>query len=272
MMDSNQTYVAGRRAALELLRDEASRARIEKVYLAHGIHGPQIGELLHLICTHRVAHSELDRGKFRELERRTAPSHSGERGLEVRPTDAQGVIVLIAQREYQELEDVIASPQPPLPAGRGAFATLLIALDGIEDPHNIGAILRSAEAAGVTAVLLPKRGAVLTPAVYKSSAGAANSVPIVKIGNLEQTIRKLQEEFGVMCVGLAGEAKQSVYEISLTGPVCLIIGSEEKGLHRLVKERCEQLAAIPLRGKTASLNASVAAGVALFEVVRQRAH
>jgi len=156
--------------------------------------------------------------------------------------------------------------------GAGGWSPLLVALDGIEDPHNIGAILRSAEAAGVTAVLLPKRGAVLTPAVYKSSAGAANNVPIVKIGNLEQTIRKVQEEFGVMCVGLAGEAEKSIYEISLIGPICLIIGNEEKGLHRLTRERCEQVASIPLSGKTASLNASVAAGVALFEAVRQRAN
>jgi 23S rRNA (guanosine2251-2'-O)-methyltransferase len=260
MMDSNQSYVAGRRAALELLRDEASRARIEKVYLAHGIHGPQIGELLHLIRTHRVVHTELDRTKFRELERRAATD-----------VDSQGVLVLIAQREYQELEDVL-TPPPMQKEGAGGWCPLLIALDGIEDPHNIGAILRSAEAAGVTAVLLPKRGAVLTPAVYKSSAGAANNVPIVKIGNLEQTIRKLQEEFSVSCIGLAGEAKGSIYDASLTGPICLIIGSEEKGLHRLVKERCEHLAAIPLHGKTASLNASVAAGVALFEAVRQRAN
>src|SRR5579872_3989930 len=115
MMDPSQTYIVGRRAALELLRDDASRGRIEKVYLAHGIHGPQIGELLHLIRTHRIAHSELDRGKFRELERRTASD-----------VDSQGVIVLVAQRGYQELEDVLAGNPNPL----------LIALDGIEDPHN----------------------------------------------------------------------------------------------------------------------------------------
>jgi len=243
-------YIVGRRAALELLRDEASRARIEKVYIAHGNHGPQMGELLHLLRTNKIAFSEMDRGKFRELEARAA---SGE--------DSQGVIVLIAQRGYHELEDVLADNNNPL----------LIALDGIEDPHNIGAIIRSAEAAGATAVLLPKRGAVLTPAVYKSSAGAANHVPIVKYGNLAETIRKLQEEFGVTCCGLAGEATESIYEVSLTGPICLIIGSEEKGLHRLVRERCEKLAAIPMFGKTASLNASVACGVALFEAVRQRA-
>jgi 23S rRNA (guanosine2251-2'-O)-methyltransferase len=254
-----QNYIAGRRAAIELLKDENSRAKIEKLYIAHGAHGPQIGEILHLARKNRITIGELDRGKFRELERRVA---SGE--------DSQGVIVLIARREYAELEDVL-TPPPPKEEGAGGWSPLLVALDGIEDPHNIGAIIRSAEAAGAHAVLLPKRGAVLTPAVYKASAGAANNLPIVKYGNLAETIRRLQDEFGIPCYGLAGEAESSIYELSLMGPLCLIIGSEEKGLHRLVRERCEKLIAIPLAGKTASLNASVAAGVALFEAVRQRA-
>jgi len=248
--DTPQNYIIGRRAAIELLKDEDSRAKIEKLYIAHGAQGPQIGEILHLARKNRVTIGEHDRGKFRELERRVA---NGE--------DSQGVIALIAQREYVELEDVLAQNANPL----------LIALDGIEDPHNIGAIIRSAEAAGAHAVLLPKRGAVLTPAVYKASAGAANNLPIVKYGNLAETIRKLQDEFGIVCCGLAGEAENSIYDMGFTGPICLIVGSEEKGLHRLVRERCEKLIAIPLAGKTASLNASVAAGVALFEVVRQRA-
>jgi 23S rRNA (guanosine2251-2'-O)-methyltransferase len=222
--DTPQNYIAGRRAAIELLKDENSRSKIEKLYVAHGAHGQQIGEILHLARKNRITIGELDRGKFRELERRVA---NGE--------DSQGVLVLIAQREYVELEDVLAQNANPL----------LIALDGIEDPHNIGAIIRSAEAAGANAVLLPKRGAVLTPAVYKASAGAANNLPIVKYGNLAETIRKIQEEFGIPCYGLAGEAESSIYEISLLGPLCLIVGSEEKGLHRLIRERCEKLIAIP---------------------------
>ncbi|HEY3875517.1 MAG TPA: 23S rRNA (guanosine(2251)-2'-O)-methyltransferase RlmB [Candidatus Kapabacteria bacterium] len=254
---SENEYLAGRRAALELLRDEAGRARIEKIYLAHGVHGPQIGEIEHLARQHKVTMGELDRAKFRELERRAAQG-----------TDSQGVIVLVTQREYQELEDVLASPQTPFQAASGV---LFVALDGIEDPHNIGAIIRTAEAAGATAILLPKRGAVLTPAVYKASAGAANHIAMVKYGNLAETIRRLQDEFGVRCCGLAGEATESIYRANLTGPICLVVGSEEKGLHRLVRERCETLLSIPLSGKTASLNASVACGVALFEVIRQRA-
>lgn len=241
-------YAAGRRAALELLRDTTSRERIEKVYFAHGVQGPQIGEILHLVRKHKVAHSELDRAKFRELERRASEG-----------TDSQGIIILLAQRSYAELEDVV-----------GIDNVLLVALDGVEDPHNVGAIIRSAEAAGANAILLPKHGAVLTPAVYKASAGAASHVSIVKIGNLSETIRKMQEDYGVTCIGLAGEADKSLYQTNLSRPICLVVGSEEKGLHRLVRERCEELASIPLAGKTASLNASVATGVALFEVVRQR--
>ena len=252
----SQNYIVGRRAALELLKDETAREKIEKVYLAHGVQGPQIAELLHFIRKQKIPLGELDRGKFRELEWRVAGG-----------TDSQGVIVLIAQRGYQELEDVLLIQ----PTSKGVGNPLLIALDGVEDPHNMGAIIRSAEAAGASGILLPKRGAVLTPAVYKTSAGAAHNLPVVKYGNLEQTIRKLQEEFGVACFGLAGEADETIYEADLTGPICFVTGSEEKGLHRLVRERCEKLVRIPLHGKTASLNASVASAIALFEAVRQRA-
>jgi 23S rRNA (guanosine2251-2'-O)-methyltransferase len=249
--DSNDSsYLVGRRAAIEALRDDEVRAGIEKIYVAHGVHGPQIAEILGTARKYKIAIGELDRHKFSELERRAV----------TRGVPSQGVIVLLAQRGYQELEDVI-------PADRAA---LLIALDGVEDPHNIGAIIRSAEAAGGSGILLPRRGAVLTPTIYKTSAGAANHFPIVKIGNLEQTVRKLQEDYGVMCVGLAGEATESIYDADLTGPICFVTGSEEKGMHRLVKERCEKLVKISLAGKTASLNASVASAIALFEAVRQR--
>jgi 23S rRNA (guanosine2251-2'-O)-methyltransferase len=247
--DPGSAYMVGRRAAIEALRDDEVRAGIEKVYLAHGVHGPQIAEILGTARKFKLAVGELDRQKFAELERRAS------QGV---PT--QGVIILLAQRGYQELEDVIPHDR----------AALLIALDGVEDPHNIGAIIRSAEAAGSSGILLPRRGAVLTPTIYKTSAGAANHFPIVKIGNLEQTIRKLQEDYGVTCVGLAGEATETIYEADLTGPVCFVTGSEEKGMHRLVRERCEKLVKIPLAGKTASLNASVASAVALFEAIRQR--
>ena len=247
-----QAYIVGRRAALELLKTEEGRAKVEKIYLAHGVLGTQITEILHQSRKFKLAVGELDRHKFRELEQRVS-----------RSTDSQGVILLTTSRGYQQLEDVLGSPHSEHPP-------LLIALDGVEDPHNMGAIIRSAEAAGSDAVLLPQRGAVLTPAVYKTSAGAAATIAIVKYGNLNQTIQRLQEEFGVRVVGLAGEGEKTIYEADLTGPICLVTGSEEKGLHRLTRERCDELIKIPLRGQTASLNASVATAVALFETVRQR--
>jgi len=249
----DQFYAVGRRAALEFLQDEEKRTKIEKVYIAHGAQGPQIGEILHYARKYKIAISEIDRGKFKDLEKRI---HSN--------ADAQGVVLLIAQRQYEELEDVIERVQ-------GKDPLLLIALDGVEDPHNIGAVIRSAEAAGAHAILLPKRGAVLTPAVFKTSAGAAAHMPIVKYGNLEQTIRKMREEYGIQCIGLAGEGEHTLYDVDLTSPLCIITGSEEKGLSRLVRERCDELVRIPMHGKTASLNASVASAIALFETGRQRA-
>jgi 23S rRNA (guanosine2251-2'-O)-methyltransferase len=244
-------YVVGRRAALELLRDEENYAKIEKIYVAHGAQGTQINEILHHARANKLTLGELDKRKFRELEARVA----GE-------TDPQGVMILTAARAYQELEDVAVTVDGKAP--------LLIALDGVEDPHNMGAIIRSAEAAGATAVLLPRRGAVLTPAVFKTSAGAASHLPIVKYGNLAETITRLKEDFNVFVFGLAGEAEKTIYDVNFDQPVCLVTGGEEKGMHRLVRERCDELVKIPLAGKTESLNASVATAVAVFEAVRQR--
>ena len=248
----SSSYVVGRRAALELLRSDEARKKIEKVYVAHGTGGPQIGEILSLVRTNRIATTELDRHKFQELERRVSDG-----------TDTQGVIVLRTQRAYQTIEEVLHV----LPQG---VKPLFIALDGVEDPHNVGAIIRSAEAAGAHAVLLHQRKAALTPAVYKTSAGAAEHLPIIKYGNLDQTLRELRDEFGFKIYGLAGEGKRSIYEADLKEPLLLITGSEEKGLHHLIRERCDELLRIPLTGITASLNASVATAVALFEAVRQR--
>ncbi len=244
-------YVVGRRAALELLRDEENYSKIEKIYVAHGSQGTQINEILHHARANKLTLGELDKRKFRDLEERVAGD-----------TDPQGVMILTAARAYQELEDVAITVDGKAP--------LLIALDGVEDPHNMGAIIRSAEAAGATAVLLPKRGAVLTPAVFKTSAGAASHIPIVKYGNLAETIARLKEEFGVFVFGLAGEGEKTIYEAKFDQPVCLVTGSEDKGMHRLVRERCDELVKIPLAGKTESLNASVATAVAIFEAIRQR--
>jgi len=147
---------------------------------------------------------------------------------------------------------------------------LLLVLDGVQDPHNLGACLRSADAAGVAAVIVPRdRAAGLTPVVRKVAAGAAESVPLVAVVNLARTLRELKER-GLWLVGTDDAADKTLYEADLKGPLGLVMGSEGEGMRRLTRECCDQLVSIPMAGAVESLNVSVATGVALFEAVRQR--
>jgi len=149
-------------------------------------------------------------------------------------------------------------------------APLLLVLDGVQDPHNLGACLRSADAAGAAAVIVPRdRAAGLTPVVRKVAAGAAETVPLVAVVNLARTLRELKER-GVWLVGTDDAADKTLYQADLKGPLALVMGSEGEGLRRLTRECCDQLVSIPMAGAVESLNVSVAAGVALFEAVRQR--
>jgi len=149
-------------------------------------------------------------------------------------------------------------------------APFLLVLDGVKDPHNLGACLRSADAAGVQAVIVPKDNSVgMTPTVQKVACGAAETVPLVVVTNLARTLKKLQS-LGLWVVGTAGEARGLVYEADLKGPLALVMGAEEKGLRRLTREHCDLLVKLPMAGAVSSLNVSVAAGVCLFEAVRQR--
>ncbi len=199
------------------------------------------------ISVRKVAREELDRltGNARHqgvVARRTAPP---------------------ADRNEDELSALLSA---------GSGVPLLLVLDGVQDPHNLGACLRSAAAAGVRAVIVPADRAVgLTPTVRKVACGAAETVPFIQVTNLARTLRYLQEQ-GVWLVGAAGEAETSLYDVDLTGPKALVLGAEEKGLRRLTRECCDLLARIPMAGDMASLNVSVAAGVCLFEAVRQRRH
>jgi 23S rRNA (guanosine2251-2'-O)-methyltransferase len=152
-------------------------------------------------------------------------------------------------------------------AGREA---LFLVLDGVTDPHNFGACLRSAEAAGAAAVIVPKDRAVgVTPTVRRASAGAADRVPIVSATNLARALKALKDA-GVWMVGLAGDAVQSVYEVDLDGPIAFVLGSEGEGMRRLTREHCDFIAKIPMRGEVESLNVSVSTGIVLFEALRQR--
>jgi len=156
-------------------------------------------------------------------------------------------------------------------AGKAGPEALFLVLDGVTDPHNFGACLRSAEAAGVTAVLVPKDRAVgVTPTVRRASAGAADRVPIVAATNLVRALKQLKDA-GVWLVGLVGEkTAQSIYSVDLKGPIGLVLGSEGEGMRRLTRETCDFLAQIPMRGDVESLNVSVATGIVLFETLRQR--
>jgi len=149
-------------------------------------------------------------------------------------------------------------------------APLLLVLDGVTDPHNLGACLRTADAAGALAVLVPKdKSATLTPTVRKVACGAAEVIPLVAVTNLARTLEKLQQR-GLWIVGTAGEAEQELYDQDLTGPTIIIMGAEGKGMRRLTREHCDYLVRLPMAGSVSSLNVSVATGVCLFEAMRQR--
>lgn len=176
-------------------------------------------------------------------------------------------------------QGVVALYEPPPMAHEGDLAklmerdganTLVLVLDGVTDPHNLGACLRSAAAAGVTAVIVPKDRAVgLTPVVRRASAGGADRVPLIAVTNLARTLRELKDA-GVWITGLAGDTDTSIYGVDFKGPVALVLGSEGEGMRRLTRELCDFVAKIPMPGTMESLNVSVATGVVLFEALRQR--
>jgi 23S rRNA (guanosine2251-2'-O)-methyltransferase len=162
--------------------------------------------------------------------------------------------------DEKDLDNIIESQNLPF----------LLILDGVTDPHNLGACLRSADAAGVHAVIVPKdKSATLTPIVRKVACGAAEVIPLIQVTNLSRTIRDIQQA-GVWVVGTAGEAEKTIYQASLTGPLALVMGAEGKGMRRLTRENCDELIKLPMAGSVSSLNVSVATGISLYEIVRQR--
>jgi 23S rRNA (guanosine2251-2'-O)-methyltransferase len=195
-------------------------------------------------------------------------------GIRVTTTDAdrlhrltggsmhQGVVALCGERTVaRSLDDVLGSVRAD---------TLLLLLDGVTDPRNLGACMRTAEAAGAQALIVPRdRSASLTPVVAAAAAGAAETLPLIAVTNLARAMGEIRDA-GVWIVGAAGEAERTLYEIDLTGPVAWALGAEGAGLRRLTREKCDWLARIPLVGATESLNVSVATGVCLFETLRQR--
>ena len=175
----------------------------------------------------------------------------------------QGVIAQVAAYDYSTVDEILAR------AEEKGEAPFLIILDNVEDPHNLGAIIRTANLAGAHGVIIPKRRAVgLTSTVAKSSAGAINYTPVAKVTNIVRTIEELKEKgIWFVCADMGGE---TMYDLDLTGPMGLVIGNEGEGVSRLVREACDFTASIPMKGDIDSLNASVAAGVLAYEIVRQR--
>lgn len=175
----------------------------------------------------------------------------------------QGIIARIKpakELSESELDEILARTPNPL----------LLILDGVTDPHNLGACLRTADAAGVSAVIVPKdKSAQLTATARKVACGAAEVMPLVRVTNLARTMRELQEK-NIWIIGTAGEASESLFQAKMTGGIALVMGAEGDGMRRLTREHCDQLVSIPMAGSVSSLNVSVATGVCLFEIVRQR--
>ena len=244
-MRYEELTIEGRNAVLEALR---SGKPIDKLFVLEGCQDGPIRSIT------REAKKHDTIVKFVARERLDQMSETKKH---------QGVIAFVADYEYAQIEDMLALAQ------ERKEAPFLFLLDGIEDPHNLGAIIRTANLAGAHGVIIPKNRAVgLTATVAKASAGALNYTPVAKVTNLSHTIRELKEQgLWFVCADMAGEA---MYRLDLKGPVGLVIGSEGEGVSKLVRENCDFMAAIPMRGEINSLNASVAAGVLAYEIVRQR--
>ena len=241
-----ELLIEGRNPVLEALRSHRST---DKLYIQDGAHDNALGSILKEVKTH----SEC-KVKFVGKEELDRMSETGRH---------QGVIAVCAAYDYAEIDDMLKTAEEK---GEDPF---LILLDGIEDPHNLGAIIRTANLAGAHGVIIREdRAAGLTATVARASAGAVNYTPVAKVTNLNDTIKKLKEKgLWFVCADMGGE---TMYRLNLTGPVGLVIGNEGNGVSRLVSKNCDMIASIPMKGDIDSLNASVAAGVLAFEIVRQR--
>ncbi len=244
MSDLEKVY--GVHAVEALLRHHPKR--VKQVWLAEGRDDPRVQVLVQLAGEARVRVGQCER---REMDAWVDGVHQGV-VAEVSPSQVWGDAML------EELLD------------RSEAAPLLLVLDGVTDPHNLGACLRTADAAGALAVIVPKdKSATLNATVRKVACGAAEVIPLVAVTNLARTLEKLQQR-GLWIVGTAGEADKEIYDQDLTGPLVLIMGAEGKGMRRLTREHCDYLVRLPMAGSVSSLNVSVASGVCLFEALRQR--
>ena len=245
-MSEDAEIIVGRNSVLEALR--AGRS-LNKILVAKGERQGSVREIISQARELGLIIQEVDTAKLDQLS-------AGVRH--------QGVVAMAAPVAYVEVDDILSiayeKNEPPF----------LVLLDELADPHNVGAILRTADASGVHGVLIPKRRSCpLTQTVAKTSAGAVEHVPVARIGNVSQTLKALKKQ-GLWVVGADMDGTENYYEADLTGPVVIVVGSEGEGMGRLTKEACDFIVKIPMRGQITSLNASVACSLLLYEVLRQR--
>ena len=238
--------IEGRNAVIEALRVGAA---IDKIYIARGETDKTLGHIASKARDAGIVVVEADRRKLDGMSRTHAH---------------QGVIALAAVREYATVESILAA------AAEKGEPPLLVVCDEISDPHNLGAILRTAECAGAHGVIIPKRrSAGLTAVVAKTSAGAVSYMPVARVANIPSLLKDLKQR-GVWVFGTAADGTTALYGADLKGPAAIVIGSEGSGMTRLVSETCDFLVSIPMKGRISSLNAAAAAAILLYEAVRQR--
>jgi 23S rRNA (guanosine2251-2'-O)-methyltransferase len=241
-----EEYLAGKHPVLEAMK--AGRS-INKIFMSNQAQRHLVQPIMEEAKARGIVVQQVDKSKLDRL---------------VPDVQHQGVVAQAAAVAYAEVDDLLARA-----AERGE-APLIVLLDEVEDPHNLGSVLRTADCTGVHGVIVPKRrSAGLTAVVAKTSAGAVEYVPVARVANLVQTMEKLKAA-GLWIAGADAGAKEGFYDTNLTGPLAIVIGNEGQGLSRLVRERCDFFLSLPMVGQINSLNASVAAGVILYEVVRQR--
>ena len=238
--------IEGRNAVMEALR---AGTPIDKIFLAKGETDATLGHIASSAREKGVVVVEADRRKLDGMSRTHAH---------------QGVIAMAAVREYATVEDILSAArekgEPPL----------VVVCDELSDPHNLGAVIRTAECAGAHGVIIPKRrSAGLTAVVAKTSAGAVSYVPVARVPNLTALLKELKDE-GLWIFGTAADGDTSLYDADLKGPAAIVIGSEGDGMGRLVAQQCDFKVSIPMKGRLNSLNASAAAAIMLYEAVRQR--
>lgn len=244
----SQQYIYGLHAVLAFLKKHQVG---NKLWVLEGRHDKKVQQVIHIAQQHRIPIDRVERAKLDEL---------------CKEGNHQGVVLLANEvRPQAAAEDSLEALLEQVNS-----ETLFLILDGVQDPHNLGACLRSAAAAGVQAVILPKnRSVAVTPTVRKVACGAAEVLAIHSVNNLARALAQLKEA-GIWITGLDASAPQTIYQVDFTGPTAIVMGSEGAGIRKLTAEHCDYLANIPMTDQVESLNVSVATGITLFEAVRQR--